>query len=348
MSILIAILVFGIIIAIHELGHFLVAKACDVKVNEFAIGMGPTLLKKKKGETTYALRLFPIGGFVAMEGEDESSEDARALNRKPVIKRIAIVVAGAIMNLILGLIVVLIITCMSSQILTTQVTKFTENSVSEKSGLQVGDKIVEVNGMGIFTDMDLSYKLQNDEDGIYQMKVMRNGQKVNLENVELQRTTGENGKSNIAIDFYVKGDQKNIGNVISYSFRKTASIGRLVWITLIDLVSGKYNLNDLSGPVGIVDTIGTVINTNNNVNFNEMMQNLLMLVAFISVNVGIFNLLPLPALDGGRLIFLIIEGIRKKPIKPEYEGIVHFIGLAALMLLMVVVSFNDIVKIVKR
>ena len=348
MSIIIAILVFGLIIAIHELGHFLVAKACNVKINQFAIGMGPAILKKQKGETLYALRLFPIGGYVAMEGEDESSDDGRAFNKKKVSQRIAITVAGAVMNILLGIIVVLIITIMSKNILTTEISKFGENSVSSQNGLQVNDKIVKVNGMNIFTDMDLSYKLQNDEDGIYNMQVIRDGKKVDLENVKFKQTVGENGKNSIAIDFYVKDTPKNIVSVTAYSFKKTASIGRLIWISLGDLVSGKYKLNDLSGPVGIVNAIGTTIKPAIAISVYQIVQNLLFLVAFITINVGIFNLLPLPALDGGRIVFLIIEAIRGKPVKPEHEGIVHFVGLALLLGMMVIVSFNDIANIIKR
>lgn len=347
MSIVIAILVFGLIIAIHELGHFLVAKHCDVRINQFAIGMGPAIFKKQRGETLYAIRLFPIGGFVSMEGEDEDSNDSRALNKKKVSQRIAITVAGAVMNLILGFIVVLIITSTGKEIVSTEISHFSENSVSSKTGLQLNDKIVKVNGMSIFTDTDLAFKLQNDEDGIYNMQVIRDGKKINLSNVQLLRTVDEKGNGVIHYDFNVKEIKKNPVNVVTHSVAKTASIGRVIWITLGDLVTGKYKLNDLSGPVGIVDAIGTTIDQNNAINFAEMIQNLLMLVAFITINVGIFNLLPLPALDGGRIMFLIIEGIRKKPVKPEHEGMVHFVGLALLMLLMVAVSFNDIMKMIK-
>jgi len=347
MSIIIAILVFGIIIAIHELGHFLVAKSCDVKINGFSLGMGPAILKKQKGETLYALRLFPIGGFVAMEGEDDSSDDERALSKKKVSQRIAITVAGAVMNVILGLIVVVILTLMSKYIVSNEVGQFADNSLSAQTGLQLGDKIVNINGMSIFTEMDWSYKLQSDEDGIYDMQVIRNGEKVNLENVQLQTTVGEDGKLSIHRDFKVKGYKKNIGNVVTYSFKKTASIGRLVWLTLGDLVTGKYKFNDLSGPVGIVGAIGTTMQPDVSTNYYEMVQNLLMLVAFITINVGIFNLLPLPALDGGRIVFLVIEAVRGKPVKPEHEGMVHFVGLALLMILMIAVSFNDIFKLIK-
>ena len=234
MSIVIAVLIFGLIITIHELGHFLVAKACNVRVNEFAIGMGPQIFKRKKGETTYSLRIFPIGGFVAMEGEDESSNDDRALNKKPVWQRLSITVAGAIMNLILGLIIVIILTSVSDNILTTQVSKFTENAISAKTGLEVNDTIVKVNGSSILTDADLSYQLQSDEDGIYSMQVIRNGQRVDLDNVQLKRDVTEDGNSYIRLDFYVNAQEKTVVNVISYSFKKSVSIAKLIWITFGD------------------------------------------------------------------------------------------------------------------
>lgn len=345
MSIVIGILVFGLIIAIHELGHFLVAKSCDVKINGFSIGMGPAILKKQKGETLYALRLFPIGGFVAMEGEDESSDDSRALNKKRVSQRIAITVAGAVMNLILGLVIIVIMVVSSSDILSTQVGGFYDNSKSSQTGLQVNDKIVKVNGMSIYTVNDLSYKLQTDEDGIYNMQVIRDGKKVDLENVQLAMDKKQDGKSSIHLDFMVTRVDKNFGNVVSQSFKTFASTSRLIWISVGDLIKGKYKLNDLSGPVGIVNVIGEVITPTQKVDFAEKMQDLLYLIAFITINVGLFNLLPLPALDGGRIVFLVIEAIRGKPVKPEHEGIVHFVGLALLMVLMVVVTFNDIIKL---
>ena len=346
MSIIVAIIVFGLIIAIHELGHFLVAKSCDVKINEFSIGMGPAILKKQKGETLYALRLFPIGGFVAMEGEDESSDDTRALNKKTVLQRISITVAGAVMNLILGFIVVIIMTATSADILSTQINSFEENAKTAQTGLQLNDKIVKVNGMSIYTINDLSYKLQTDEDGIFNMQVIRDGEKVELENVQLVQNTNEDGTNSLVIDFHVNEVDKNFGSVTGYTFRNFASTSRMIWITLGDLVRGKYGLNDLSGPVGIVNVIGDVMTPEVSVSFAEMMENLLYLISFITINVGLFNLLPLPALDGGRIVFLIIEAIRGKPVKPEHEGIVHLVGIILLLGLMAVVTFNDILKLI--
>lgn len=346
MSILLAIVIFGLIIFIHELGHFLVAKACGVKVNEFALGMGPKLVGFKKGETQYALRLLPIGGFCAMEGEDAQSSHERAFGNKKVWQRILIVVAGAVMNIILGFVLIVVMLINEERLTSTTISWFADTQTSHSTGLEIGDKIVKINGMKIYTDMDISYQLQNDEDGIFDMVVLRDGRKVTLSNVKFAKDD-----DGLHIDFKVVPDEVNFKNVAKYSVNTTITYARLVWISLGDLITGTYKLNDLSGPVGIVDSIGQVVEgekTDNGIDWSALWDKLLFLSAFMTINVGIFNLLPLPALDGGRLVFLIIEGIRRKPIKPEHEGMVHFIGLALLMLLMVVVTFNDILKIIKR
>lgn len=337
MQVIIAIIVFGVIIAIHEFGHFAVAKLCNIRVNEFAIGMGPALIKRRKGETLYAVRAIPIGGYVKMEGEDESSEDERAFNKKPVYQRILVVVAGAVMNLLLGFIIIFIATLMSKGISTTVIANFNENATSHESGLQVDDKILKINGRRIFVDADIVFELLNDEDGITQMVVERSGEKVHLNDVKFDIEKNEDGTQSINFDFMVYGQQKSFTNIVKFTANKTVSTARIIWITLKDLIGGKYGINDLSGPIGVVDAIGQASSMG--------LVELLALASFITINVGIFNLLPIPALDGGRIVFLIIEGIRRKPIKPEYEGYVHFIGLALLLLLMLVVSISDIVKL---
>ncbi len=345
MKIILALVIFEIIILIHEFGHFIVAKKCGVKVNEFALGMGPAIFKKQKGETLYAIRIFPIGGYCAMEGEDAESSDDGAFNKKPVPKRIAIVVAGAIMNLILGFVLLIICTSMSAPIASTTVSYFEDNAKSHETGLEIGDKIVKVNGMRIYTDMDLSYQFQNDADGIFEMVVVRNGEKVKLPNVTFQ-----SDENTTHIDFRVQPIEATFGTVMSRSFKQSITDARLIYISLGDLVTGKYSIKDLSGPVGIVDVIGDVIQNEtteeNGVDWRALTEQILSLGAFITINIGLFNLLPLPALDGGRLIFLIVELIRKKPVPPEKEGVVHFVGFAALMLFMVVITVSDIIKII--
>ena len=351
MSIVIAVVIFSLIITIHEFGHFIAAKSNGVKVNEFAIGMGPALFKKKKGETLYALRVFPIGGYCAMEGEDTESSDGRAFCQKAVWRRMIIVVAGVCMNLILGLILLIVQTGMSEAIVTTTVSKFEDDALSHQTGLEVGDEIIAINGMRIFTSMDMSYKFTNDEDGIYDMVVVRDGQRVSLKDVKLSTITGEDGKETIHYDFWVMPGEVNFGSVVSQSFKQTATDARLIYISIADIIRGKYTLKDMSGPVGIVDSIGDVIESERDeetgkINFKNLIDSILSISSFITINVGIFNLLPLPALDGGRFIFLLLEAIRRKPVPPEKEGMVHTIGLAALLLLMVVITVSDITKLV--
>lgn len=327
-QILLAILIFGLIIAIHELGHFIVAKLCGIRVNEFAIGMGPKLFKFEKGETTYSLRLLPMGGYCAMEGEDSDSEDSRAFRKKSIPRRMAVIVAGAMMNLILGFIILIITTATYDSIPTTTVGGFRDNAVSSGMGLMAGDKIVKINNLTIFTDADIAYELFSSGATKFDLVVKRDGEKVKLDDL----TFGEKGA-----DFYVESKNVNPLTVVSYSAKRTVTYARLIWITIIDLIKGKYGVQEMSGPVGIVDAIGEAS--------SQSTVSLLSLVVFLTINVGIFNLLPLPALDGGRFVFLIVEAIRRKPIKPEVEGMIHFVGLAVLFLLMICVTFNDIKRI---
>lgn len=345
--ILIAILIFGVIIIIHELGHFTAAKLSGIRVNEFAIGMGPKLVSFGKGETKYSLRALPIGGFVSMEGEDESSDDPAAFRNQPVWKRLIVVLAGAFMNLVLGFVILVIVTASSEAITSTTVADFyTEDASSHVSGLEAGDKIVRVNGMRVYTDTDISYQFQTDEDMIFDMTVIRNGQQVTLPAVKFDSTVLEDGSRALHIDFRAVGEKVTAGSVLSYSAGKFVSVSRMIWLSLKDLVMGRYSINDLSGPVGIVGTIGDVVgSTEHGIAFADMIANLLSFVVFITINVGVFNLLPIPALDGSRAVFLIIEGIRHKPIKPEHEGMVHLVGMAALMLLMIIVTVSDVIKL---
>lgn len=340
MKILIAIIVFGVIIVIHEWGHFIAARLSGVKVNEFAIGMGPALFKIHGKKTMFSLRLLPIGGYCAMEGEDTTSSDDGAFCSKSPIKRLFITAAGAVMNIILGFIIAIVVTAINGRVVTNQVTYFTDDAVSSSSGLQLDDVILKINGKKIFTANDIVYQLRNDVDGVVDMVVLRNGEKVKLDAVRFDLSLNtETGKQVINIDFKVKANDCTIANIIPYSFKRTVTTARLIWISLIDMISGKYGFNDIQGPVGIVTAIGEAS--------EQSFSDLLDFMMLITVNVGIFNLLPLPALDGGRLVFIIVEMIRRRPVPPEKEGLVHFIGFAALMLLMVAVTFNDIVRLIK-
>ena len=342
---LVAILFFGLLISIHELGHFTFAKLFKVKVNEFALGMGPAIFKKKKGEATYALRLLPIGGYVSMEGEDSESEDKNAFNRKKVWQKLIIVAAGAIMNLILGVVIVAICLSMDDLVGTTQILSFQENAISQQTGLQVGDKLLEIDGHKVFSDMDINFLMTRSDDGVFDMTVRRDGKRVELEGVTFQ-TQKQDGYTLITYDFVILGKETTIFNVLTTAVKQTVSIARLVWLSLFDLVTGRFGLADLSGPVGTVNILADV--TSSAVESRANLISALTLMAFVSINIGVFNLLPVPALDGGRLFFLVIEGIRRKPIKPKYEGYIHGAGLVLLLLLMVAVTFNDIVNLIRN
>ena len=338
-TIISALIIYGLVITIHEFGHFITAKLSGIKVNEFSIGMGPKIISREKGETQYSLRAFPIGGFVSMEGEDEDSEDERSFNNAPVGNRILVSVAGAAMNLLLGFIVMLIFTCSEDVISSRTIYGFqVENSVTEASGLQAGDTILAINGRRMYCADDISYELLRVEDGSADMTVLRDGKKVELENVQFEQTTYEDGTQGIVIDFIVYGVQKNFSNVIRYSFLSSISLARQVFISLVDLITGRAAINQLSGPVGIISVISTVASY-------RSISTMLRLLALITINLGIFNLLPVPALDGGRLFLLLFEAITKKRLDTKYEAIVNLVGFALLIGLMLFVTYNDITRL---
>lgn len=344
MQIVIAILAFCVIIIIHELGHFTAAKLCGIQVNEFAVGMGPVILRKKGRETNYVIRLLPIGGSVSMEGEQDSSDNPRAFNRKPVWQRMIVILAGPIMNLILGFFVAMIYVCTISNIVTTTVS-VVNDIPGITSQLMVGDEIVSVENTTVWTTFDIQYKMQNnggrtDENGnlLLDFKVKRGGELIALKDVQFKVETDDNGNSDVIYSFYVQPLERNFLTVIEYSGRETASISRMIMFTLADLFKGKYGLKDLSGPVGTVTVVSQSVSYG--------LPSFCYLFAFITINVGVFNLLPIPALDGCRFLFLVIEAIRRKPLKPEIEGVVHLVGFGLLMVLMLVVTFGDISKLI--
>ncbi len=359
-TILAAILVFGIIIAIHEFGHFLAAKLNGIQVNEFAIGMGPKIIKFRKGETLYSLRLLPIGGFCSMEGEDTSSDNPRAYEKKKVWQRMIVVLAGAFMNIVLGFVLLIVTTCMNDIVPTRYVNyPATETlktygynvsswslmvlegeapvSTSAECGLMADDELVSINGSYIWTITDFNYKLQTTDENDFTLEVIRDGEKITLEHVKF-----EHKLSGGRLDFIFTGEEKNIGNVISFSLRDTVATGKLVWMSIGDLITGKYGFHELSGPVGTISVISEAATYGSNI--TERLSSLLSLTVFITINVGIFNLLPIPGLDGSRFLFMVIEAIRRKPISKEKEAIVHLIGMAALFMLMIAVTIQDVTK----
>lgn len=359
-KILAAIFIFGIIILVHEWGHFMAARWVGIRVNEFAMGMGPTLFKFGKGETVYSLRAFPIGGFCAMEGEDADSDDPRAFGSKKVWQRVVVVVAGAVMNLVLGfvLLVVMCATCIKPEadgrvmFSSTTIAQLAETTPAYETGLRPGDTILKINGKRVVTDQDISVLMQSDEDGVMDMVVRRTAedgstQKVTLPGVTFRIVENESGQRYLSYDFSVVGIDRTPWTTITQAAKMEYSIGTLVWRSLGDIVTGKYGLNELAGPVGTVDVIGDAVEgVATQEDIRDGLWVLFMLVAMITINVGIFNLLPLPALDGGRLLFLIIEGVTRRKVNPKYEGWIHAAGLILLLILMVVITFSDVSRLI--
>ena len=343
MLIIIGVLLFELIVLIHEGGHFVAAKLSGVKVNEFALGMGPKLFSFTKGETKYSLRLLPIGGYCSMEGEDEESDNPRAFGNKPVWKRIIIVAAGAVMNIILGLLMTLTMVLQQPYYASTTVSVFAENAVTSDY-IQVGDKLEEIDGYPIWNSMDIAFALGTCKNYEPNIKVNRNGQSIDLGNVPLY-TYDNNGKTTIARDFYVEPVDKNFLSVCGETIGQTVSTVRMVYASLVGLVTGKFGFNEMSGPVGVASAITTVASQGLESSFLDAFNNILYVMMILTINLGIFNLLPVPALDGGRLLFLLIELVRRKPVPQKYEGVIHGIGFALLMVFMLAVTFNDIVRL---
>ena len=338
MEIVLTVLMFGFLIFIHEFGHFIAAKVSGVKVNEFSVGMGPAVWSTEKKGTKYALRLLPIGGYVSMEGEDVASEAEGSFSKTPVWRRIVIVVSGAIMNILLGFLLLVTIVTMQDAIGTTTIAKFDENATSSQV-LQTEDQILSINGSAIHIDYDIIYTMMRDYDGAVDITVLRDGEKLSFTDVPFSTETMEDGSVVTTLDFKVYGIQKTVLRVLRYSFHYTGTVAKLVWTSLIDIVTGRYGINQLSGPVGIASAVSEAS--------AQGLQSLLMLAAFITINLGVFNLLPIPALDGGRLLFLLIEAVRRKPLDPKYEGLVHGLGFVLLIGLMLIVTFNDILRLFK-
>lgn len=330
---IIAILLFLVLIIIHEFGHFIAAKLLGVRVNEFAVGFGPKLLKWGKKETKYAINLIPFGGYCAMEGEDEASGDARAFCNKAAWRRFLIVIMGATFNLILGLVLVAITLIPQKRFTTTTVAAFHENAVSQEYGLQEGDKIIAVDGRKIFTTYDLRYAFSNIDDGVVDITVKRDGKKVNLDNVKFASEEIDD-INYLTVDFYVEGKDKTFSNFIGHTFDTAVSNCAVVYRSLIDLVTGRYGISAVSGPVGVTAAIGDIAKTN--------VMDLIQIMALITINLGLFNLLPIPALDGGRLVFILFEMIFRKPVPQKYESVIHAVGMALLLLFMVAITFKDI------
>ena len=339
LQIILAIRAFGMLVIVHEFGHFITAKRGGVQVNEFWIGMGPTLLKKERNGTLYCLKLLPFGGACVMEGEDGESDSAHSFGKASLPRRMLIVAAGALMNFLIGFLIVLAVTQPNGPNGGYIVSTLADvDPASTAAGeLQAGDEILSVDGYRILVRTDFEMALSRGADTTYEVTVRRDGEKLSLPAVRLEAAVeGEDGRKMIGLTFAEQPD--SIGMHLSMAARTSVNYARLVWVSLGMLVSGQVGVDQLSGPVGVASVMATTA--------SYSLAAFLQLVAFISINLGVMNLLPLPALDGGRLMFLIIEGIRRKPVPPQYEGYIHAAGLMLLLALMVYVTGQDIVRII--
>ena len=357
-----ALIVFSAVIAIHEFGHFTVAKLCGIQVNEFSIGMGPALWKKIYKGTQYSLRALPVGGYVALEGEEspesqqaEAARDEREtedenpvppeqrtgipLNEAPVWQRVLVMVAGAFMNFVLGFVVLVILVAAQEGAITSKTIYSIENdALCGQTGLQAGDEIVAVNGRRCFVANDILYELVRTEAYRARFTVKRDGQKVELPDVQFDTWQDEDGQTHMTLGFTVYGIKKTPLNVLKEAWNSTLYYGRIVFTSLADLVRGRESINNLSGPVGIVTAIGQAASYG--------WQDLLELLALITINLGVFNLLPFPALDGGKVVFLIIEGVTGHAVPEKLQGTLTIAAFALLFGLMLFATYNDIIRLV--
>ena len=345
MYIILAIIFFGILIAIHEFGHFSAAKLLGVKVNEFAIGMGPAIFKKQKGETLYSLRCLPIGGYCAMEGEDEDTGDPRSFTTQPGWKRFIILVAGSFMNFLLGFLIVLIIYSGVAGFYSPVISGFVDGCPYEGT-LQTGDELYSIDGHRIYFASNVTTILSRGGE-THDVVVIRDGEKLEFEDMELTPQVYE-GYSSPMYGFSFAVEEANLWSTLKYSWYNTIDFVRTVWFALSDLVAGTMGVDDLVGPVGIVDLINDVGQSAESTKM--AMADIAYQGALVAVNIAVMNLLPLPALDGGRVFFLLLNGlvhlVSRRRIPARYEGYVHAAGMVLLLGLSAYVMYNDIARLI--
>ena len=349
--VLLALFIFGVLIAIHEFGHFTAAKACGVRVEEFAVGMGPVLWKKQKGETQYSLRAIPVGGFCAMTGEDEASDDPRAFTSQKPWKRIIILAAGAFMNFVLGLLIVFCLFLSAKGFYVPVLSGFMDGCPYESAeGLQAGDRFYKIDGHRIYHVDDISTFLSRGGD-YYDLVLIRDGKTVKLEHFYMVTREYE-GEEEKMFGFYLGNavEAATLGKKLSHTWDTAMDFSRMVWMGLEQLIGGEVSVKELSGPVGIVDLMAETGEQAESA--GDALYEIFYLAAFVAVNLAIMNLLPIPALDGGRIFLLLvtwlIETLTRKKLDPKYEGYIHAGGMVLLLGLMAFVMFNDIVRIIAK
>ena len=336
--ILIMVLVFGVLIFIHEFGHFITARFCKVTVNEFAIGMGPKIFSKqgKKHNTKYTLRALPIGGFVSMEGEDNASEDRNAFCNKSIWQRMLIVVTGPVMNLLLGFILMTVLVFSQEAIGSTTIGQFTDTAVSNQK-LQVNDVVVQVEKTKVHTWNELAYEIMNQGYKPIDIVVERNGERITLEDVSFP-TFEDTGAVFGDCDFIPFAEAKSFPNLVKHAYFRSLSTIKMVYDSLGGLFSGRFGMEAVSGPVGVTEVVGNAAKSG--------LSNFIYIIAVLTMNLGVFNLIPFPALDGGRFLLLAIEGIIGRPLNKNIEGYINFVGIIILFGFMIVVTCKDILKLI--
>lgn len=359
MSVIFAIFLFSVLIFVHELGHFTAAKLSGVQVNEFSMFMGPAIWKKQAGETLYAIRCIPIGGYCAMEGEDGGSDNPRSFDKAAWWKRLIILAAGAAMNFLIGVVLMVIVVLMVSvclpgkQTAVPVIASFEDYAtVNGENGLQAGDRIVEVDGEKLYSYSDFSKILSLNPGDVHDITVRRNGEKVVLKDFLLEKheVTLENGSTGLRYGINFTLSTPNFWEKLGMAWNQSLDTVRMVRLSLQMLLGGKVGIKDMSGPVGIVSEMSKVAAASDSK--VTALLNMLYFGGFIAINLAVMNLLPIPALDGGRIVCLLItvvvEAITKKKINPKYEGYLHGAGMILLLALMAIIMFKDVIFLFKR
>ncbi len=352
MSILFAILLFSILIFVHELGHFLAAKASGVQVNEFAMFMGPAIAKWGKGETTYSIRCIPIGGYCAMEGEDEDTDNPRSFQKAAWWKRLIILVAGAAMNLLAGVLLLAIaFSAQKTDVLPIIASATPGNTVVYEEGLHIGDRILEIDGERVYQGSDFSLLLALTPGDVHDVVVERDGHQVVLDDFRMEKHMLPNGsgEEQLLYGINLTAVTLDFAGHVRLVAMETVNTVRMVRLSLQMLLTGQAGLQDMTGPVGIVQMMSETAEASHSA--LAALLNMLYFGGFIAINLAVMNLLPIPALDGGRVVGLLlttaIEAILGRKIDSKYEGYIHSIGMFLLLALMALIMFKDIFTIFK-
>ncbi len=350
MSIVFAILLFSVLILLHELGHFVTAKLSGVQVNEFALFMGPAIFKKQIGETLYSLRCIPIGGYCAMEGENEDTDNPRSFQKAAWWKRLIILLAGSFMNFLTGLVIFAIVFAPVKQFTVPEIAQVEKGcTVVREDGLQIGDRFIEVNGEKIYVQSNFGTLLSIKGGEVHDLVVERDGEILEFKDYRMEKHLFP-GEKIERYGFTFGAEEATFGNRIKFLWNMALDSVRTVRLSLQMMFSGQAGLKDMTGPVGIVQIMSDTAEASDTT--QDALLNMLYFGGFIAMNLAVMNLLPIPALDGGRALFLLlttlIEAITRKKIDPKYEGYIHGAGMVLLLALMAVIMFKDIFAIFKR